>query len=303
MSGFRIPGPLCSITNALPVDEGTRAVAAMPAPGAVGRNRPGLDPNDPEVRQHLALIESLKEGNYTLRSLRAMRSAHASVLIDAVFEFGEQSKAAQLQRLTLKTLDGLIATTSYIENLPSRTQSDVAALGDLLDRAERGGPGSPKDAEIRAGVRKVLVDERQGQLLGVGENTKVMPMVMRALDISGKRHRQELAELAQKGLRDPDRVPDAQIREAVATVFGDERQSQLLGGAPRTEELNQAMRQAAQLWLRKRSIDLERAYDSGVQATIEKAEASYEAAKRTLVEYGGTVVEAEVSPGTPQARR
>ncbi|HRD99170.1 MAG TPA: hypothetical protein PLA97_22545 [Rubrivivax sp.] len=303
MAGFRLPGALCAVTNAIALDEGTLAVGATPAPGVVGVGKPGLDPNDPEIRRHLKAIESLKEGQYTVKTLKAMRAAHASLLIDAAFEFGEHSKAVQLQRLTLKTLDGLIATTSYLETLPARSDSANARLAQLLDRAEKGGAGCPSLDQIREAVTGAINLEHSRQLLGGGEGSTVMPLVMRALDVAVKHHQQELHELADKGLRNPDRVSDRQLQEAVATVLGDERQRQLLGGPPRDGEIQRSLRQAAQLQLRKRSLDLERAYDSGQESAIKEAERAYETAKRELEHYGGVVGQAEVKAGAPRIVR
>lgn len=303
MAGFRLPGALCAITNAIPPDDGTQVVGAMPAPGVVGASKPVLDPNDPEIRRHLKAIDSLKEGQYTGKTLKAMRAVHASLLIDAAFEFGENSKAAQLQRLTLKTLDGLIAATTYLEALPARSERANATLAQLLDLAEKGGAGCPSLVQIRNAVTGAINLEHSRQLLGGEESPTVMPLVMRALDVAVKHHQQELRDLADRGLRNPDQVSDRQLQEAVATVLGDERQRQLLGGPPRSDEIERSLRQAAQLQLRKRSLDLERAYDSGQQTAIMEAEKVYEAAKRELEHYGGVVAEAEVKAGTPRIAR
>ncbi len=88
-----------------------------------------------------------------------MRAVHASLLIDAAFEFGENSKATQLQRLTLKTLDGLIAATTDLERAQgSGPLTAIMAAEKACEAARRElehDGGVVVQAEVKAGTPRI----------------------------------------------------------------------------------------------------------------------------------------------------
>lgn len=300
MAGSRLPGPLGAGAEAERPDPGTLALVQMPPPGVVDDRQAEIDPTYPMMREHLAYIDTLRAGNFALDTLRVFHREQSALMLQMVTHFGPDSLEARLVRLALNALDEMISARTMLEQLPERADSAIDRFEELLDRFVRGGRDAPGLVEVKDAMNRAITLEHDREVTGQGEAwSRLGPRVVQALDIGFDQHRREVIDLAERGLRNPDEVSDQQVMQAVATMLGDERQRELMGGPERFEEANQALRRASELWLRKRTLELQRAYATGSESRIAQAEQAYEAAKRAARERGVSVSEASVRTGLP----
>ncbi len=227
MAGFRIPGVLCVVTNAMPIDTGTLTLAASPASGPVGAvANPDLSEAD------LDLIRTTTGRNIDgsikpLQVLLQFREDHIKRKAEVTRDFGAQSWHALFEAAVIERFSELI------ELAQSPAGKAAEQLNALIAQAQQ--PGSTvTDAQLSDAVAGVLGVERQRQLLGAtnanGESD-AMALVVKAMEVFAERKQAVLVELIAKAKRPGSPVTDDQLSQAVAGVLGAERQRQLLGVA------------------------------------------------------------------------
>src|SRR5205085_6082026 len=92
MTAYRLPGVLRGLTNALPIDAGTRARANMAPPVSLGRNVEGKTLSDQERDLIEKCVGKDMQGNsLPLPVLLIRRQEHVQRREDALSQFGPQS--------------------------------------------------------------------------------------------------------------------------------------------------------------------------------------------------------------------
>jgi hypothetical protein len=226
MPGLKLPGVLCVVTKALPVDAGTLAVTASSPPGTVGA----------AADQHLSdydldFIRSTAGRNIDgsvkpLPELQHFREGHIRRQAEATRLFGAQSYSALFEQATVERLSALIEAA---QSPPGRLAEKLDAL---IEQAQQ--PGSAvTDEQLSQAVAAVLGAERQRQLLGVSDpnsgGSDSMALVVKASNVFADRKNAALKGLIERAKLPGSPVRDEQLTQAVAAVLGAERQRQLLG--------------------------------------------------------------------------
>jgi len=226
VAGFRLPGFLCVVTNAMPIDAGTLPRTAFPHPGPVG----GEDENHLSAYE-LALARKagrrLDGSVRPLRELLALRDDHLREIAKQTRELGTKrwhGGVAFLQAAN-DALDELI------KEARSPAGRAAEALESLIEKYEEN--GSPiTDEQLSKAFEEPLARERQAQLAGTSDGSggsKVMALLVRGLDAAAERNNAALEKLLVKAELPGSPVTDGQLREAFQKVLGIERQRQLLG--------------------------------------------------------------------------
>lgn len=219
MPGYRPPGVTCVIANTLPpVDEGTLARTASPAPSGVGTaSKQSLSEYD------ISFIETTAGKRMSLQELHHSLALHRQQKIAAERQFGPGSWAAQFEQATVDRLNALIEEK---QSPFGKASEEVRAL-----TAELKNTGS-EDAEQRLtkALEGLFGIERQRQLLGQSdENSNIMPLVVDALNAATDRRNAVLEKLIEKAKQSPGSVSDERLRKAMIDVETVERQRQVLG--------------------------------------------------------------------------
>jgi hypothetical protein len=224
MPGFSLPGPLCVISNALPVDGGTRPVSAMPPPVTVGVNlRHRLSEQDMALVRQTGKSSDLGFLVRPLGELQTLRALHGRRQIDAAFETGANSWAAEFERAVVAHLDELIQGA---QTPKGRALERVTLL--LADEAAK--PGTISDARFKEAVGIALAHEHERELRGDSAGSgPTMTVVGQVMTVVADRHRKSLQNLIARGRANPAAASDADLQAAVGEVLGDAHQAQLLG--------------------------------------------------------------------------
>lgn len=224
MPGYRLPGVLCALTNALPMDSGTLARVATPSPSPAGAaNKHSLSDYDLELIRSTA-GKKIDGTPKPLPELQYLRGIHAQRKADGVREFGPQSWAALFEQATVDQITELIE----LAQSPEGVANDE--LRKVIEEAKK--PGSAvTDEQMSQAVAVVLGHERQRQLLGGGEgdSSEAMALVNEAMGVHAARKNTALKQLLGRARLPGSPVSDEQITKAVQDVLGSERQLQLLG--------------------------------------------------------------------------
>ncbi len=224
MPAFRLPGVLCALTNALPMDAGTLARVATPSPSPAGAaNKHSLSDYDLELIRSTA-GKKIDGSPKPLGELQYLRGIHVQRKADGVREFGPQSWAALFEQATVDQISELIEVAQSPEG------NAIEQLRQVIAEAQK--PGSAvTDDQMSKAVAEVLGNERQRQLLGGGEgdSSEAMALVYEAMGVHATRKNTALKQLLGRARLPGSPVSDEQITKAVQDVLGSERQLQLLG--------------------------------------------------------------------------
>lgn len=166
---------------------------------------------------------------------------------------------AERQKQLLGVEDGPSRAMDLLgEAVELNSERHEKRLKDLIERAKRSG-SKVTDEQIRKEVGEVLGAERQKQLLGLtddGNDAEAATLIQEAFEVHHKRKKAELRHLIAKSNKTGGTVSRVQLRQEVAALLADERQSQLMGYDDEADhkEVWELFEQAQKVYNRKTAV-------------------------------------------------
>jgi hypothetical protein len=211
---LRLPGVLCVVTNALPIDAGTNVRAAMPAPGSTGKaGEASLSDYDRKLIRDAGL--DIHHIPFPLAGLLRAREEHIQQAREA--EAQGHPYSALFEQAVIERLDELIAE--------ARSPSGRAAhdLRKMIE-GQHSAAATVPEKQLIAAIRALVNADKEGPL-----DSERQFLIQKAFEALAERKAAEFSKLVQNAKRPHSTVTNKQLANGLAGLLGLAKQARSLG--------------------------------------------------------------------------